>query len=52
MSQRIACDGAMPMLAPETLALVTVTHNSAAELEALLTSIDRRRARGRRLRVE
>ena len=41
MSQWIACDGAMPMLAPETLALVTVTHNSAAELEALLTSIDR-----------
>ena len=41
MSQRIACDGAMPMLAPETLALVTVTHNSAAELEALLTSIER-----------
>ena len=31
----------MPMLAPETLALVTVTHNSAAELEALLTSIER-----------
>ena len=41
MSQWIACDGAMPMLAPETLALVTVTHNSAAELEALLNSIDR-----------
>ena len=31
----------MPMVAPETLALVTVTHNSAAELEALLRSIDR-----------
>jgi N-acetylglucosaminyl-diphospho-decaprenol L-rhamnosyltransferase len=31
----------MPMLAPEKLALVTVTHNSAAELEALLTSIGR-----------
>ena len=31
----------MPMVASETLALVTVTHNSAAELEALLTSIDR-----------
>jgi N-acetylglucosaminyl-diphospho-decaprenol L-rhamnosyltransferase len=31
----------MPMLAPEELALVTVTHNSAAELEALLTSIGR-----------
>jgi GT2 family glycosyltransferase len=41
MSQRIACDGAMPMLAPETLALVTVTHNSATELKALLTSIER-----------
>jgi GT2 family glycosyltransferase len=31
----------MPIVAPETLALVTVTHNSAVELEALLTSIDR-----------
>ncbi|HET7047552.1 MAG TPA: glycosyltransferase family 2 protein [Solirubrobacteraceae bacterium] len=31
----------MPMVASETLALVTVTHNSAAELEALLASIDR-----------
>ncbi|MGZ4186836.1 MAG: glycosyltransferase family 2 protein [Solirubrobacteraceae bacterium] len=31
----------MPIVASETLALVTVTHNSAAELEALLTSIGR-----------
>jgi GT2 family glycosyltransferase len=41
MPQWIACDGAMPMVASETLALVTVTHNSAAELEALLASIAR-----------
>jgi GT2 family glycosyltransferase len=31
----------MPLVASETLALVTVTHNSATELEALLASIDR-----------
>jgi GT2 family glycosyltransferase len=30
----------MALVAPETLALVTVTHDSAAELEALLSSID------------
>ena len=31
----------MPLVASETLALVTVTHNSATELDALLASIDR-----------
>jgi N-acetylglucosaminyl-diphospho-decaprenol L-rhamnosyltransferase len=31
----------MPLVASETLALVTVTHNSAAELGGLLASIDR-----------
>jgi N-acetylglucosaminyl-diphospho-decaprenol L-rhamnosyltransferase len=31
----------MPLVASETLALVTVTHNSATELEALVASIDR-----------
>ena len=31
----------MPLVASETLALVTVTHDSAAELEALLSTIDR-----------
>jgi GT2 family glycosyltransferase len=31
----------MPVVAPETLELVTVTHNSAAELQALLSSVDR-----------
>src|SRR5215472_13767131 len=31
----------MPLVASETLALVTVTHNSAAELEALISAIDR-----------
>jgi N-acetylglucosaminyl-diphospho-decaprenol L-rhamnosyltransferase len=32
---------AAPALAPQALALVTVTHNSARELEALLASVDR-----------
>jgi GT2 family glycosyltransferase len=31
----------MPIVAPEALALVTVTHNSAGELQALVTSIHR-----------
>jgi len=39
--QWIACCGAMLIVATETLALVTVTHNSAGELGALLASIDR-----------
>jgi N-acetylglucosaminyl-diphospho-decaprenol L-rhamnosyltransferase len=33
--------GPMPHVAPDSLALLTVTHNSAPELEAMLRSVDR-----------